>query len=194
MHWILNPGIAFNELVLGQRLPKRILVCLNCELPLKDRQYVPCPSCGAINDGKIWAGKSKNRFGNWRGLVCPACGEFIPCLWNLTSLVFLVVLFPFWYLPYQLFFINRKPLRPSNKIPIVVEKSAIKSVIEMALSWTIFMWIALSAIPFLWNMLKYGKMDFDNLIIESILWPLGGLFVGVTMHWFLNQKGGNPKI
>ena len=61
LHWILNPGLTFNELILGQRLPKVMLIDKKGDAPLMERQYVPCSEC----NGRI------------------------PGLWNLTSLVLL---------------------------------------------------------------------------------------------------------
>ena len=43
IHWILNPGLAFNELILGQRIPKITLIDKTSDAPLMERQYVPCP-------------------------------------------------------------------------------------------------------------------------------------------------------
>ena len=71
VHWVLNPGLAFNELVLGQKVPKLTLVCQACQLPRAERMYIPCPGCNAIHDARIW--DKKNAFGNWLGLICPTC-------------------------------------------------------------------------------------------------------------------------
>ncbi len=101
LHWILNPGIAFNELVLGQRIPDVLYICRCCHLPLQDRQYVYCPNCRDYYDAMIWSRACS--FGNWLGLVCPDCGEPIPSLWNLTSLLLLTVTFPVWWIPLQRF-------------------------------------------------------------------------------------------
>jgi hypothetical protein len=97
LHWILNPGLAFNELALGQRIPKRMYVCKSCDRPYTERNYVVCPSCAGIHRGMLWA--RRNALGHWFGYVCPSCGGVIPCLWNLTSLAILIVTFPVWWLP-----------------------------------------------------------------------------------------------
>ena len=108
LHWVLNPGMAFNEIVLGQRLPKTQLICQECDGPLLDRAYIPCPSCSEMHLGRLAAGK--RGFGNWRGIGCPACKEPIPCIWNVFSLLILSLTFPVWALPYFLYFRNQ-PLR-----------------------------------------------------------------------------------
>jgi hypothetical protein len=37
IQWLLNPGLCFNEIILGQRLPKVLFVCL-----LSDMSYNGC--------------------------------------------------------------------------------------------------------------------------------------------------------
>lgn len=94
LHWILNPGLAFNELILGQRIPKVTLVDKTSDAPLMDRQYVPCPHCHEIHHSSRWSKKAS--FQNWFGILCPSCEKTIPCLWNLTSLIILTITFPIW--------------------------------------------------------------------------------------------------
>ncbi|MBU2185145.1 MAG: hypothetical protein KKE08_19135, partial [Gammaproteobacteria bacterium] len=94
LHWIINPGLAFNELILGQRIPKVTLIDKTSNAPLMERQYVPCPECGALNDGRLWS--KDNSFGHWFGYICPECYGRIPCLWNITSLIVLALTFPIW--------------------------------------------------------------------------------------------------
>jgi hypothetical protein len=113
VHWVLNPGLAFNEVVLGQRVPKLQLLCRTCQVAAMDRAYVPCPHCGCMHLGRLWSGK--RAFGNWRGISCPVCGAAIPCLWNAFSLLILAVTSPIWALPYLLYF-KRKPLRPMYEL------------------------------------------------------------------------------
>ena len=96
-HMFLNPGIAINELLLGQRTPKNLYVCKSCSLPLLDRSYVHCRACETFHNGRIWS--QKNAFGNWFGYVCPSCGGSIECLWNLTSYAVLALTAPLWLLP-----------------------------------------------------------------------------------------------
>src|SRR5262249_22824105 len=95
LHRILNPGLAFNEVVLGQRVPAMLFFCRECPVPLTDRQYVFCPGCRAFHGGVIWSRACG--FANWLGLVCPDCGEPIPSLWNLTSRLVLHVTLPLWW-------------------------------------------------------------------------------------------------
>ncbi|MCL1094038.1 hypothetical protein [Shewanella kaireitica] len=94
LFWAVNPLLAFNELILGQRLPQKILVERHSGQALLARQFVPCPHCNALNPAKLW-GKG-NAFGHWFGYICPKCSGEIPCLWNLTSLLLLTITVPLW--------------------------------------------------------------------------------------------------
>ncbi|QEH34910.1 hypothetical protein OJF2_34550 [Aquisphaera giovannonii] len=87
LHWVINPGLAFNELILGQRLPRLLFICKSCPMPLARRSYVFCPSCGLYSESMIWSGW--NSFGHWLGIVCPDCGRRIPSLSNALSWVIL---------------------------------------------------------------------------------------------------------
>ena len=41
--WVLNPIFAFNELILGQRIPKINLIDKTSNAPFNDRIHVECP-------------------------------------------------------------------------------------------------------------------------------------------------------
>lgn len=94
LHWVLNPALAFNELVLGQRIPKLTLIDKTSTAALIERRCVPCPHCQALHDGRLWSGR--RGFGNWFGLLCPSCAGVIPCLWNGCSLLLLTLTFVLW--------------------------------------------------------------------------------------------------
>jgi len=95
LHWILNPGLAINELCFGQRIPRTTFICQNCKGWSRiETQFIECPGCKRFHSADIW---TRCAFGNWFGLVCPDCGHSIPCVLNLTSLIILVVLFPVWF-------------------------------------------------------------------------------------------------
>lgn len=94
IHWILNPGLAFNELILGQRIPKETLIDQTSEAPLTERSYVECPDCGTIHSSQLW-GKG-NSFWHFDGLYCPTCEAKIRTLLNVFSILLLVITFPVW--------------------------------------------------------------------------------------------------
>ena len=116
IHWVLNPGVAINELFLGQRVPTKLYLDKNSKEPIAKKTYVKCPNCHTMHNGMIWS--QKNAFGHWLGYICPNCHEQIPCLWNLTSLLILLITFPVW-LPllyiYKKRFINYEITRFKNE-------------------------------------------------------------------------------
>lgn len=98
VHWILNPSLAINELVLGQCVAARVYLCESCPGPKQERAYVRCQSCGRYHSGMIWSGRLA--FKNWIGHVCPDCGGSIPRLRNVFSALILAATAPLWGLPY----------------------------------------------------------------------------------------------
>ena len=92
IHWMLNPGLAVNELFFGQRIPRTVFLCRNSGSWLKpDSQVIECPKCKRFHSAMIWR---QCGFGNWLGLVCPDCGASIPSVLNLTSFLILAILSP----------------------------------------------------------------------------------------------------
>ncbi len=78
LHWIVNPGLAVNELVLGQLLPARTNSCLRC-----GADFVDCPHCQRSVDCMTWSGR--RALGHWSALPCPSCSGPIPTLSNALS-------------------------------------------------------------------------------------------------------------
>jgi hypothetical protein len=97
LHWILNPGLTINELVLGQRVPKVSLIEKGGRKPLAEKSFVPCPHCDTLHSSLKWTPQNNTAFRNWFGLYCDNCGKAIPCVRNLTSFILLVLTFPIWY-------------------------------------------------------------------------------------------------
>lgn len=185
LHWVVNPGLAFNEIVLGQRLPKTQLICEDCNGPVLDRAYVPCPSCEAMHLGRLAAGK--RGFGNWRGIGCPSCNEPIPCIWNVFSLVILVVSFPLWALPYFLYF-RMQPLRPLFQSvdgqPPTPKRLTKKTWILMGAGWGGAMWLIMSFLPAFFG----GELpSWSAALIGLPIWALGGFAFGLFMWFFLGR-------
>jgi hypothetical protein len=130
-------------------------------------------------------------FGNWRGVSCPSCGKPIPCLWNLFSLVVLVLTFPIWALPYFLHFRNRprNPLfRSTDGKPPTPKPITRKNWIYMGAIWGVSMWLIMSLVP----ALKRDAID-DSLKLAVFLglpiWTVGGFAFGWSMWFFLGRKG-----
>jgi hypothetical protein len=92
LHWVLNPGLIVNELILGQRIPKITYYCKQCGSDTTYVRYYQCPSCDHFHEEAIWTGA--NGFGHWLGMICPDCGTEIPCLLNIASWIVLARLSP----------------------------------------------------------------------------------------------------
>jgi len=85
LHWVLNPGIAFNDLALGQRLPAVMHECRHCRT-----YFVDCPHCRTSCDSL-----ALKAFGAWSGLPCPSCGASLPVLRNGLAWLVTLPLAPF---------------------------------------------------------------------------------------------------
>lgn len=177
LHWMINPGLAFNELVLGQAVPKVSLVeKSNRSLP--ERSFVPCPHCRTVHPGLKWSLQNKTAFGNWFGLYCDNCGNTIPCLRNLTSLVLLAVTFPIW-----IWFI-----KSWKKKWLSVQKEKFSKPLRLTtpefnwvtqgLGWGFFMFLFMDILFPLFEGEDYKPL---KLIISAVFWILGGLLFGYIM-------------
>jgi uncharacterized protein (TIGR02996 family) len=78
LHWVLNPGLAVNELLLGQRIPKVMWTCRGCM-----RQFTRCGACRAFLS--LQEPPFTRGFAQWFGCRCPQCGGNVPMLRNLTA-------------------------------------------------------------------------------------------------------------
>lgn len=96
LFWMILPALAVNELLLGQRMPKKLLVESDRKKPLAQRSYVPCPHCQTLHPSLKWSMRNHTALGNWFGYYCDHCGGVIPCLWNMVSLMILGVTAPLW--------------------------------------------------------------------------------------------------
>lgn len=186
LHWIINPGLAFNELILGQRLPKLTLIDKLSNKPMMERTKVPCPQCNTMNDGRLW-GKG-NAFGHWFGYVCPNCEAAIPCLWNVFSLLILFVTFPIWFAP--VYFLKskwieyeKKRLKRNFKKPLIEAKKT-NWLIRGALFFGGAMWGLMSLVPYL-----FGRVSLHSVLVGIPIWLFAGLLWGAIMQYWMNKKG-----
>ncbi len=192
LHWILNPGLAFNELILGQRIPKVYLEDKQSEKQAFERSIVPCPHCGAMHDGRVWSGQNGTAFKNWFGLYCPKCGNIIPCISNLTSLLILGITSPFW-LPFRKSFkekwLKAQPKRYENisveKVENTFDK---KGWVKTGLEFGLFMFVFMTLFDVIEDTFIWGKF-----LISIPIWILAGLAFGYFMKLFMTrvvkQKG-----
>ena len=189
LHWILNPGLIVNELLLGQRVPKLTLIERDTSRPFVERQSVPCPHCGTLHDGRLWS--KKRAFGNWFGYYCRNCGDTIPCLWNVFSLLLLAITSPLW-------FWFRKPLRARwlrwqrrrfehvEDAPLPTAKTVKWS--RMGLIWGFLMFVFFVAMQGSQHIL-----DARRLLIDASLCLAGGILFGASMWFFLGRSKPKPQ-
>lgn len=188
LHWILNPALIINELILGQRIPKVLLTDQISDKPLMERQFVPCPHCGKVHDARLWS--RENGLKNWFGYYCPDCGNTIPCLRNLTSWLLIVLAFPVWIWfveKWRKSWLKNQPARFEN---FNIEETTYKDVpwLKMALAWGGGMFVLMSIIfP-----LIQGKAITLTLILIGIpVWGIGGLIAGYVMKKNMHRQRKN---
>lgn len=184
IHWVVNPGLAFNELILGQRIPKITLIDKTSDAPLMERQSVPCPKCHTLNDGRLWS--KGNAFGHWFGLVCPNCHGKIPCLRNIASLLILAVTFPIW-IWIKLFgeakWLEKEKARFSGmatkELPTAKKTSWVK------------MGVCYGALMFCFSLVLFAFVDRLSLSAIPVLaatWACAGLAFGWVMKWLIGRR------
>ena len=188
LHGILNPGLIVNELILGQRLPKVMLIDKESDKPWMERTYIPCPHCETLNDHRLWA--KWNAFGHWFGIVCPSCHEIIPCLWNIFSLAILAITFPLWYFPAR-FFRPRWLEKEKKRLANVLERPLIQTgdinwLLRGVFGWGVLTWVLFEVV---WTVLNGREWDLMRMIGNLPIWLVAGFVWGLLMHFFMNRKG-----
>lgn len=195
LHWIVNPALVINELVLGQTMPVRILIQRDGDEPFFRRVFIPCPHCGTLHRATKWSFHSKTMFKNWFGYYCDQCGGIIPVRRNLTSWLLLGVTFPLWgWFRKGLMqrWLERQPARYSHSGHEPLDAPVRKGY-----------WPATGLV---WGGLMYGLTTFviplignENVTLASVfigipIWLIGGLGFGYTMKVWMNRPGkGVPK-
>ncbi len=196
-HWIMNPGIAFNELLLGQRVPKVMLIDKESEKPLMERTYVPCPHCETIHESAVWSHKNKNVFKNWYGLYCPSCGGIIPCLLNVCSRVILAITYPLWFWRKEAArakWIEKQKQKSVQLDTAVVEHkdvSWLKIGFMFGASMFVVMTIFFKVVQYTddpqGDTVLEHVWDVPFLLTSLVLWTLGGLAFGYGMKYFMGR-------
>ena len=184
LHWIINPGLAFNELILGQRVPKITLIEKGGRKPLAERSFIPCPHCDTLHSSLKWTPQNNTAFKNWFGLYCDNCGKIIPCVRNLTSLILLVITFPIWYWfkdEWKQRWLNIQKEKFSK--PLVLTQPDYKWW-YIGLRYALFMFIFMSLFNFL---ILQEIFTWKKLLINAVVWIIGGLLFGL----FMKKYGGN---
>lgn len=190
LHWIINPGLAFNELILGQRIPKISLEDKTSDKSRVERSYVPCPHCNMLHDGRTWSTQNGTAYRNWFGLYCSNCEGVIPCLTNGLSFVILIVTYPIWgwfRKSLKSKWMSKQSKRYENidlaNIPNPYDRS---TWLYSGLTWGGFMFIMMSLIfPFLMG----EEISTNSLLFGALIWTIAGLIFGYTLNWYLRRKG-----
>jgi len=193
-HWMLNPGLAINELILGQRVPKIALEDKTVNKPRAERSIVPCPHCQTMHDGRTWSHHNGTAFKNWFGFYCPACGGIIPCVMNVVTFLILAITFPVWGWfknSIKASWLKQQPARYQNinieKVPNIYDN---KAWIEVGLGWGGFMFIIMSLIyPFVMGQI----MTWYTILIGLVIWSIGGLGFGYTMKLIMGTRPQNKQ-
>lgn len=193
LHWILNPGLAFNELILGQRAPKVSLIDKTSDKPYMDRGYTPCPHCGHLHTSLIWSTQNNLAFGNWFGLYCHECGGIIPCLRNATSFILLALTAPLWWW-----------FRDALKAAWLMRQPARYAKLDLSnLTFAKTSWLAagtgFGGLMFLFYILfdpwYYGGVLTTQKFLGALFSSaLAGLLFGLMMKFFLGKSGKDPKV
>ncbi|MEL6538541.1 MAG: hypothetical protein AAFQ98_24175 [Bacteroidota bacterium] len=199
IHYVLNPGLVVNELLMGQRISKVMLIDKESPRPLAERSYVPCPSCGTLHTGSVWSAQNGTAFRNWYGLYCPSCGDTIPCLRNIFSWLVIMLTYPLWFWKQEAWkakWLEKQPERFQN---YTTDTEAIKRSTwwKMGLGFGVFMFVVMTfvlkaiALPFTDVEGDYLGHFFDPkfLLVNGVAWTLAGFLFGAIMWFILGRKG-----
>ena len=189
LHWIINPGLAINELIFGQRVPKIVLVEKDKKKTLGERTYIPCPHCNTLHPGTKWSGQNKTAMQNWFGLYCDHCGRIIPCLINLTSLIILTLTAPVWYWfkePLKRKWMAKQPARYQDLVQNNNGNAfAGYGWIKEGLSFGFFMFVLM---VFIVNpLLQQEPITWKTIVSGMVGWPIGGLVYGYLMKRMIGK-------
>lgn len=189
--WILNPVMAINELILGQRVPKVMWMDTDKTKTLRDRVNVPCPHCGTVHPGAKWSAPLKTTFKNWFGIYCDHCGQIIPCHRNITSLIILGITFPIWFWfkdRWKTTWLKNQPARYAaidlEHLPDPLDGQGWKII---GLRWGMWMFLIMTI---LYPLIIGDKIDLIRILVNIPIWFFGGLGFGYMMKLMYGKKTG----
>ena len=194
LHWILNPGLAFNELALGQTIPKVMLIDRESEKSMYQRSLVPCPHCGTQHNGLKWSSQNNLAFKNWFGYYCDNCKGIIPVHRNLTSLIILTLTFPIWgwfRKSLKQNWLDKQPERYKNlTYELPEQKIKAKKWLKEGLSWGLFMYIIMNVVA---PLIVGEDITKPGLLLGLPMWLIIGFGWGFVMKLWMNRKGKANK-
>ena len=190
IHWILNPGLVINELILGQTIPKVMLIERKGKNPFYQRSLVPCPHCGTLHNGLKWSSQNRTAFKNWFGYYCDNCNQIIPVQRNLTSLIVLTIAFPVWgwfRKTLKQNWLDKQPERYKNlNLEIPEKKNTTKNWLKTGLFLGFFMYIIMT---FIFPLFEQKQITQKNMLTGIPIWLIGGLGFGYIMKFWMNRRG-----
>lgn len=184
-HWIINPGLLVNELILGQRVPKVMLIEREKGKSWVERSKIPCPHCETVHNGNTWNLKNNTAFKNWFGLYCPFCGGVIPCLMNICTFIVLAITSPIWYWfrkPLYEQWLAKQPQR-YQKLDLETQDIRKDNWWKMGLGWGLFMFVAMNGL----EVIEGEPLEIKKLIVSLIIWLIGGLLFGLSMRGMIRK-------
>lgn len=190
LHWVLNPCLALNELILGQRIPARELVDQLSDAPWFERVYLECKRCGELHKALLWR---KSTMGNWFGLLCPVCEAKIPTLLNVFSRALLIPTAPLWF-PLKLAFekqLHRKQLariRNTPSLPPDIRGMSLRAALVTGGVWATLMYLF-----FILIMPMIARTDMSSqtpmtYALAALMCAVGGLLFGLYLRWASNRR------
>lgn len=188
LHWMLNPGLVINELILGQRVPKLSLLDKTSNKPRYESSFIPCPHCETIHDDRTWSAANGTGFKNWFGLYCPNCKQIIPCLTNIFTGIILILTYPLWgwfQKSLKAKWLKKQPDRfKTINTPTTPKPINKKGWIFMGLTWGALMFVIMTfGFPFFMG----EEINLKSISVGLVIWSIAGLIFGYTMKVFLNK-------
>ncbi|MET2984554.1 hypothetical protein [Aureibaculum conchae] len=194
LHWILNPGMAINELVFGQRIPKLSIVHKTFDKNKSERRYVYCPNCYTLHDVRIWEIQNGVALKNWFGLYCSNCGKIIPCLINILSLTILIFTYPV-----RVLFIKKlkskwlkKQVKRYERIDFKKLQNPLdkKTWIKLGLKWGAIMFFILT---FVFPYFDWVGGTFKSIFLIPPLWGMLGHKFRGSLKFFTKKIKGKKE-
>lgn len=193
-NWIINPVMVINELILGQTIPKVILIEREGAKPFYQRSFIPCPNCGELHSGLKYSAQNKTAFKNWFGFYCDNCKGIIPIQRNLFSLIILAVTYPIWgwfKKSLKQKWLDKQPERFRNiNLEYPDKSNTTKNWLKSGLFFGLFMFIGMVIIS---PMINGDDITRNSILTGIPLWLICGLAWGLTMKGWMNKKGKENK-
>ncbi|MGC9151603.1 MAG: hypothetical protein ACP5F6_07580 [Microbacter sp.] len=191
--------MVINELILGQTIPKVMLIEREGGKPFYQRALIPCPHCGELHSGIKYSVQNKTAFKNWFGLYCDHCNGIIPVQRNLTSFIILTMTYPLWgwfKKSMKQKWFDHQPERYKNlNLEIDEKKNATKNYLRSGIFFGIMMFITMQIV---FPLIENTKITQKSILIGIPYWLIFGLGWGLIMKWWMNKKSkekenGNAK-